>query len=61
VAILLGNGIIPRRIDPIAARMDTHSVALTLKARREAVVRAAHAMPTHAHYIERNCTLESLA
>ena len=61
VAILLGNGIIPRRIDPIAARMDTHSVALTLKARREAVVRAAHAMPTHGHYIERNCTLESLA
>lgn len=61
VAILLGNGIIPRRIDPIAARMDTRNVALTLKARREAVVRAAHSMPTHAQYIERNCTLESLA
>ncbi|QDK32167.1 tryptophan halogenase [Sphingomonas sp. IC081] len=59
VAILLGNGIVPRRVDPIAARIDPGKVAMGMKARRDAVVRTAHAMPTHAHYVERNCTPET--
>jgi tryptophan halogenase len=54
-AIFLGNGIVPRQWDARIDQLPLARLAAGLRARREAVARAADALPLHRAYIDRHC------
>jgi tryptophan halogenase len=55
VSILLGQGIYPRRYDPIIDGIDTDHLRRGMQQRREALVRLAESMPRHRDYVDRYC------
>ncbi|MBC2670118.1 tryptophan halogenase family protein [Novosphingobium piscinae] len=57
VAVLLGNGLIPRRHDPIVDRLSPEQLTALMQRRRAAIAEAADAMPLHQYYIDRNCRM----
>jgi tryptophan halogenase len=56
IAVLIGQGIIPRRIDPLAEAVGTPGEIEQTLARMAAFIRrAAENMPTHQSFIDANC------
>ena len=58
VAVLLGQHIVPRRLDPIVATLAHADVHESLESMRMAMIQAANAMPTHEQFIARYCKAE---
>ncbi len=54
VAVFLGNGMIPRRYDPVVDRIDPARLAEGLRHRRDQLARLAEGMPLHQAYIDRH-------
>nr|WP_277991328.1 tryptophan halogenase family protein [Sphingomonas panni] len=55
VAVMLGQGIVPRTSDPIVATLPTGEVAHSLASMRGAMAAAVQRMPTHAEFLSRYC------
>ncbi len=55
VAIFLGNGVLPRRYDPIVDQLGLDQLRGGMAQRRAAIARAAETMPDHATFISRAC------
>jgi tryptophan 7-halogenase len=55
VAVMLGQHVTPRRIDPIVATLPHAEVRRSLDSMHAAMINAANAMPTHAEFIQRYC------
>ncbi|MBJ6123656.1 tryptophan halogenase family protein [Sphingomonas mollis] len=55
VAVMLGQGLLPRRADPVAMAMPRDQIAAQLVRMRDLVRRGAEGMPTHDQFIERHC------
>ncbi|MDY6922663.1 MAG: tryptophan halogenase family protein [Pseudomonadota bacterium] len=55
VAVLLGQGIMPERHDPLAGIPDLEDLRRRLDGIREAYAQTATGMPTQAAFIDRNC------
>jgi tryptophan halogenase len=55
VSILLGQGIVPRRYDPIIDSIGTEQLRAGMRQRRQAIRRVAESMPRHADFIARHC------
>ncbi len=55
IAVLLGQGIVPRRADPLVAMLPVEETTRFLAHLRTTIARAAEAMPSHADYLARNC------
>ncbi|WP_375419593.1 tryptophan halogenase family protein [uncultured Sphingomonas sp.] len=55
VAVMLGQGLRPQRLDPIAAAMPEADIAAQLDRMRNLVRRGVETMPTHDQFIERHC------
>jgi tryptophan 7-halogenase len=54
-AVLIGQGIMPERYDPLAETLDVQNVGQMLGRMTQAFHQAASAMPRHADYIDRHC------
>jgi tryptophan 7-halogenase len=61
LAVLLGQGIVPRRWDPMADTVDEGEVRHTLSRMAPFIRRAAESMPTHAGFIARHCAAPAAA
>nr|WP_314446206.1 tryptophan halogenase family protein [uncultured Sphingomonas sp.] len=60
IAVLIGQGILPRRIDPLADAVgDPGEIAQTLSRMAAFIHRAAENMPTHQSFIDANCRATS--
>ena len=55
LAVLLGQGINPRRVDPLADVLPSDEISQILDRMRRFITRAAQSMPTHADYIAQHC------
>ncbi|HEX8263187.1 MAG TPA: tryptophan halogenase family protein [Allosphingosinicella sp.] len=55
LAVLLGQGVRPRRYDPLADTVDSAGIEATLARMAPFVRKAAEAMPPHSAYIKRHC------
>jgi tryptophan halogenase len=55
VAILLGNGFLPQRHDPLAERLPFDMVRAHMDRRREDLVRLGRSAPDHRFYLDRHC------
>ena len=55
VAIFVGQGIVPKRYDPIIDSIDEERLKRGMQQRRMAVLRAVEAMPRHREFIARHC------
>ena len=55
VAVMLGQGLRPNRLDPVAAAMPATKIAQQLDRMRDLIRRGVDAMPTHDQFIERHC------
>ncbi|MFA6118051.1 MAG: tryptophan halogenase family protein [Sphingomonas sp.] len=55
VSIFLGNGILPRRYDPIVDQLPIEHLRGGMAQRRGAIARAAETMPDHATFLARCC------
>jgi tryptophan halogenase len=55
VAVMMGQGLRPQRLDPIAAAMPEADIAAQLDRMRNLVRRGVETMPTHDQFIERHC------
>jgi tryptophan halogenase len=54
-AILLGNGFLPDRHDPLADTLPLEAVRAVMARRREDLARSGRAAPDHQAYLERHC------
>ncbi|MDE1916709.1 MAG: tryptophan 7-halogenase [Sphingomonadales bacterium] len=54
-AILLGNGFLPKRYDPLADTLPLEAARGAMARRREDLARAGRAAPDHQAYLERHC------
>lgn len=61
VAVLLGNGIVPHRYDPIVDRIALDRLRGGLAARRRAISDAVQRLPSHEAYIQRFCAAREAA
>ena len=61
IAVLMGQGIVPERHDPLAGIPDLEDLQRRLHGIREAYARAAAGMPTQAAFIDRNCRADPVA
>ena len=57
VAVMTGQGILPRRVDPIVAALPGEAVARSLGSMRNAIDAAAARMPTHGAFLDRYAPL----
>ncbi|HYE27823.1 MAG TPA: tryptophan 7-halogenase, partial [Allosphingosinicella sp.] len=55
LAVLLGQGVQPRRYDPLADTVDSDDVRSTLARMAPFIRKAAEAMPAHSDFIRRHC------
>jgi tryptophan halogenase len=55
IAVLLGQGIWPRRYDPLVDTVDTENLRGSLSRMRALMRAAAESMPTHRAFIEQHC------
>jgi len=55
LAVLLGQGINPRRVDPLADVLPSEEISQILDRMQRFITRAAQSMPTHADYIAQHC------
>jgi len=55
VAVMLGQNIIPKVVDPIAASVPTARVKQSLDSMVNAIEQASHQMPTHSEFIKQYC------
>ncbi|HMI37279.1 MAG TPA: tryptophan halogenase family protein [Steroidobacteraceae bacterium] len=61
VSIFLGQGIVPRRYDPIIDGIGTEQLRAGMRQRRQAIRHLAEAMPRHAEFIARHCRAPAIA
>jgi tryptophan halogenase len=61
VAILVGQGVLPRRWDPMIDRIDLERLRQGLAHRRAQIRRIAETLPTHREFISRYCAAEAAA
>jgi len=61
VAVMLGQGIVPKTSDPIVATLPEHDVARSLASMREAMAAAVARMPTHGDFLTRYCPAPAMA
>lgn len=61
VAILVGNGVIPQRWDPIADQMPIGALRHGMDQRRHAIAALAERMPPHGLFVERACPARDAA
>ena len=59
VAILVGNGFLPKSYDVGADRMPLDRLRQGMAALRSQIARAAAALPDHGAYLDRNCRAET--
>ncbi|WP_121115634.1 tryptophan halogenase family protein [Croceibacterium ferulae] len=59
LAVMLGQGLHPRKADPVAAAMPAAEIAPQLRQMREIVRRGAEVMPAHDDFIARHCAARS--
>lgn len=55
IAVMLGQGISPRRVDPLVCAVPPEELPQILPRMARFIERAAGSMPTHAEYIARHC------
>jgi tryptophan halogenase len=55
LAVLLGQGVVPRTHDPLADTVAPQELAAILGGMRQVIDQAAAAMPTHQQFIDRHC------
>jgi len=55
LAVLLGQGIVPRRTDPLADTLPQDDIVGTLARMKSFIHQAAQKMPTHAFYVAQHC------
>lgn len=55
VAVFLGQNILPKRVEPIISTLPKAHVAQSLNSMRNAMLRAADAMPSHQDFIRQYC------
>lgn len=60
LAVMLGQGVVPRTIDPVADALDVERTAARMAKFRDAVAHAAAEMPTQQAFIDRNCKAPSV-
>ncbi|MAW98637.1 MAG: tryptophan halogenase [Sphingomonas sp.] len=60
VAVLLGQGIIPKGHDPLVGAMDENSLAHRVEELRQSVRRSVAAMPSHAEFLRAHCAAAPL-
>jgi tryptophan halogenase len=58
VAVLLGQGMMPRGHDPLANAMPEEDLRLTLQRMRAVIGRGVEALPTHADFLGRRSPLQ---
>jgi tryptophan 7-halogenase len=54
-AVLIGQGLIPQKYDPLADSVDIEQAGQMLGRMTQLFHQAAHAMPGHAAFIDRHC------
>ena len=59
VAVLLGQNIIPKTIDPIVATVPSEQVERSLKSMESAIEKAIKTMPSHSEFISKYCPSEN--
>jgi tryptophan halogenase len=59
LAVLLGQGIVPRSYDPLADTVEDEGVRQTLERMAPFIGEAARAMPRHSDYISRHCAADA--
>jgi tryptophan 7-halogenase len=60
IAVYIGQGVVPRRYDPLADAVPTDQLAVHLRTLRRAVLQTAHSMPDHRQFIGRYCPATSM-
>jgi tryptophan halogenase len=55
VSIFLGNGMLPRRYDPIVDQLAIEQLRGGMNQRRAAIARVAERMPPHTTFVDRAC------
>jgi tryptophan halogenase len=60
IAVLLGQGIVPQRYDPLADVLDTEVVRGSLGRMRALMRSAAESMPSHRQFIEQHCAAQAV-
>ena len=53
VAVMLGQNIVPERVDPIVAQLPPESIERSLSSMRNGMARAVSTLPTHGDYVSR--------
>ncbi|WP_242116592.1 tryptophan halogenase family protein [Sphingomonas lacusdianchii] len=61
VAVMLGQGVVPKSSDPIVATLPEADVARSLTSMREAMAAAVARMPTHSDFLARYCPAQAMA
>jgi tryptophan halogenase len=59
LAVLVGQGVVPERHDPLADALDEGALRTLLERMRRTYRTAAEAMPTHADFIRQHCAAEA--
>jgi tryptophan halogenase len=58
VSVFIGQGVRPRRYDPLADMVETETIRKAMRRMRKTINDAAEAMPTHRAYLERAAALQ---
>jgi tryptophan halogenase len=61
IAVLMGQGLIPKSYDPLADAIDASTLESAMKNMRGTVQRVAESLPTHAEFIARHCRAAPVA
>jgi len=61
VAILVGQGHLPKRYDPMVDRLDTERLKAGMRHRRETIARLSDRVPLHSEFVARTCPAPQVA
>ena len=61
IAVLLGQGVIPRGYDPLADSLPLESTRRFLQYMKDVIAKTAHTMPSHQIFIDRYCSASNQA